>query len=137
MLTTSREVTIEWGDCDPAGIVFFPRYFAMFDWSTWCHFAKVGLAKQELVSAYGIVGCPLVDTGAKFSIPSRYGDVVRIETAITEFRRSSFTVRHRLMRGDALAVEATEARVWAGKDPQDPERIKGVPIPQEVIERFK
>ena len=22
---------IEWGECDPAGIVFYPRYFAMFD----------------------------------------------------------------------------------------------------------
>lgn len=137
MLTTRREVTIEWGDCDPAGIVFFPRYFAMFDWSTWTHFARVGLVKQEFVKTYGIVGCPLVDTGSKFMIPSRYGDVVHIDTAITEFRRSSFTVRHRLMRGDALAVEGTEVRVWAAQDPENHERIKATPIPQEVIDRFK
>src|SRR5690606_35284366 len=93
MLTTSREVTIEWGDCDPAGIVFFPRYFAMFDWSLWSHFAKVGLIKHEMVRHYGIVGCPMVDTSAKFLMPSKYGDVVHIETTITEFRRSSFLVR--------------------------------------------
>lgn len=31
MLTNRRTVRIEWGDCDPAGIVYFPRYFAIFD----------------------------------------------------------------------------------------------------------
>lgn len=30
MYVNRRRVTIEWGDCDPAGIVFYPRYFAMF-----------------------------------------------------------------------------------------------------------
>jgi acyl-CoA thioesterase FadM len=34
MFTHSRTVRIEWGDCDPAGIVFYPRYFAMFGHST-------------------------------------------------------------------------------------------------------
>ena len=27
MLTNIRTVRIEWGDCDPAGIIFYPRYF--------------------------------------------------------------------------------------------------------------
>ena len=31
MLTVTRTVRIEWGDCDPAGIVYFPRYFEYFD----------------------------------------------------------------------------------------------------------
>ena len=31
MQVYTRNARIEWGDCDPAGIVFFPRYFAMFD----------------------------------------------------------------------------------------------------------
>ncbi len=137
MLTTTREVTIEWGDCDPAGIVFYPRYFAMFDWSLWNHFARVGLVKHEMVRQYGIVGCPMVDTGSRFMVPSKYGDVVRIETTIPEFRRSSFRVLHRLMKGDTLAVEGTETRVWAAKDPDNPDRIKGVPIPEDVIARFR
>ena len=34
MASNARTVRIEWGDCDPAGIVFYPRYFAMFDHST-------------------------------------------------------------------------------------------------------
>ena len=39
MLVNRRAVAIEWGDCDPAGIVFYPRYFAMFDASTAALFA--------------------------------------------------------------------------------------------------
>ena len=31
MLTYTRNARIEWGDCDPAGIVFFPRYFEMLN----------------------------------------------------------------------------------------------------------
>jgi len=31
MLKNTHTQTIEWGDCDPAGIVFYPRYFAYFD----------------------------------------------------------------------------------------------------------
>ena len=36
MLTNIRNVRIEWCDCDPAGIIFYPRYFEMFDTSTTC-----------------------------------------------------------------------------------------------------
>ena len=32
--SNTRRLTIEWGHCDPAGIVFNPRYFEFFDWST-------------------------------------------------------------------------------------------------------
>lgn len=135
MLVNRREVEIEWGDCDAAGIVFYPRYFAMFDASTaYLLAAAIGMKKIEWTEHFGIVGIPMVDTGAKFMIPSRYGDVIAIETRATEIRRSSFSVEHRVFKGDALAIEAHETRVWAGKDPQDPSRIKGYPIPSEVVE---
>jgi hypothetical protein len=35
-----------------------------------------------------------------------------------------------------LAAEGTETRVWAGRDPDDPGKMKAKPIPQAVIERF-
>ncbi len=73
----------------------------------------------------------------KFIIPSRYGDVIRIETQATEIRRSSFDIQHRVYKGEALAIEARETRVWAGKDPDNAERIKGYPIPDEVVAALK
>jgi 4-hydroxybenzoyl-CoA thioesterase len=138
MFVNRRDVTIEWGDCDPAGIVFYPRYFAMFDASTAFLFkAALGYTKFEMLRRFDIVGIPMVDTGAKFSVPSKFGDVITIESQIAEFRRSSFNVSHRVFRaGGVLAIEAHETRVWAGKHPDDPDRIKGFPIPEEIVAKL-
>lgn len=134
MFTNARDLTIEWGQCDPAGIVFYPRYFEMFDASTAALFAAaLGMTKREMVARFDAVGFPMVDTRAKFHIPSAYGDKVRIESAVTDLRRSSFNVAHRILRGDALAVEGFETRVWVGRHPGDPARIKAQPIPDEVV----
>ena len=137
MLTSTRDIQIEWGDCDPAGIVFYPRYFAWFDACTAGHFAHAGLPKFEMLKTYDIVGIPMVDTRAKFILPSKFGDTVTVETRITEFRRSSFDVEHRLLKQGALAIEAYETRVWVGRHPDDPARIKAQAIPEEVIARFR
>jgi 4-hydroxybenzoyl-CoA thioesterase len=138
MLVNSRDVEIEWGDCDAAGIVFYPRYFAMFDGSTGYLLEKaLGMKKIAWTEKFGIVGIPMVDTGAKFIIPSRYGDVIRIESQASDIRRSSFDIAHRVYKGDALAIEAHETRVWAGRDPADATRIKGYAIPDEVVAALK
>lgn len=133
----ARTLSIEWGDCDPAGIVFYPRYFAMFDRSTTALFEHaLGMLKRDFTVRYGIIGYPMVDTRASFLAPSVYGDVVTIESSVTAFRRSSFDVCHRLLNGGALAVEGFETRVWAGSDPEHPRGLKSVPIPAEVTEKF-
>jgi 4-hydroxybenzoyl-CoA thioesterase len=69
-------------------------------------------------------------------VPSTFGDVVTIESSVAEIRRSSFRMLHRLLRGDTLAVEGTETRVWVGRDPADPDRLKGMPIPQDVVAKL-
>ncbi len=137
MLTNTRKVRIEWGDCDPAGIVYFPRYFVFFDNCTAAMFEAVGLPKPLLLEQYDIAGFPAVDVHANFKIPSRFGDDVTIETTIAEWGRSSFKVQHRLMKGTALAIEGFETRVWVGHDPDRPGGIKSRPIPTELIERFQ
>jgi 4-hydroxybenzoyl-CoA thioesterase len=62
--------------------------------------------------------------------------VVSLST-IPEWSRSSFQVHHRLMRGDELAVEGFEKRVWVAHDPVRPGGIKAKPLPLELFERFK
>jgi 4-hydroxybenzoyl-CoA thioesterase len=136
MLTNIRTILIEWGDCDPAGIVFYPRYFAWFDAATAALFAAAGLPIHKLFPDYGIAGMPMVDTRARFFEPARFGDEAHIESTIAEFRRSSFDVRHRLLRGDTLTVEGFETRVWTVWDPENLERLKAAPIPAEVIALF-
>ncbi len=135
MLVSQRTIQVEWGDCDPANIVFYPRYFAWFDASTAHHFKAAGLPKPELVRRYGVVGFPMVNTGAEFHAPSSYGDEVTIETRITRFGRASFEVEHRLMRDGALAVEAHEKRVLVAKS-DDGTGIRSFPIPDEIKALF-
>ena len=137
MMVYKRNTRIEWGDCDPAGIVFFPRYFAMFDSCTTALFTQaLGMSKYQFTRHYGFAGYPMVDTKARFIKPTKFGDDVVIETQITEFRRSSFNVQHRLSLDGALCVECLDTRVWVQRDGEDPEKIRAMPIPQEVIAKL-
>jgi 4-hydroxybenzoyl-CoA thioesterase len=137
MFTNKRPYRIEWQDCDPAGIVFYPRYFAMFDTSTTYLFEKaLGMRKRDFIKHYDFIGYPMVDTRAKFHIPGVFGDDVEIHTAITELGRSSFSIEHKLMKDGQVAVEGWEKRVWVGKDPANPERLKSKPLPPDVIEKL-
>ena len=137
MLTNTRLIRVQWGDCDPAGIVFYPRYFAIFDSSTTALFERaLGMTKFQFLKHYDSAGYPMVDTRARFLIPCRFGDDITIETQMTEAKRSSFNITHHLKKDGALAVEAFETRVWVGRDPADQSKIKSQPIPAEVIEKL-
>jgi 4-hydroxybenzoyl-CoA thioesterase len=132
-----RRFTIEWGDCDPAGIVFNSNFFVFFDSSTWDMFEKVlGVNRADIGKTYDMVGFPLVDVQGRFLKPAKFGELVEVESEVSEFRRSSFDVRHRLTVHGEAAAEGTETRVWAGLDPDNPGRIKAKPIPQSVIDAF-
>lgn len=132
MLTHFHVRSIEWGDCDPAGIVFHPRYLAYFDHATCLLFARAGFDLTTLQARFGVLGYPVVDLHSRFTTPCRFGDEVRIETRVAEFRNSSFDMHHRLYRGADLAVEATVTRVWAGPHPDDPQRLQARPVPEAV-----
>jgi 4-hydroxybenzoyl-CoA thioesterase len=138
MLKNFRSFRIEWGDCDPAGIVFYPRYFAMFDHSTTMLISVAsGLNKYDLLKTYNASGYPMVDTRAKFMIPTRFGDDVTIESTFTKIGRSSFDVAHKLVKDGKLCLEGVETRVWVGRDPTDPSKIRSAPIPENLAARFR
>ena len=136
MLINKRSIHIEWGDCDPLGIVYFPRYFEFFDACTNALFETAGMPKQELLRRYQIAGIPLVDAHARFLVASAFDDTVVVESQISKWGNSSFSVEHRLFKGHVLAVEGFEKRVWTVRAADDARGIKGQAIPQEVMERF-
>jgi 4-hydroxybenzoyl-CoA thioesterase len=137
MLINTRTTRIEWGDCDPAGIIFYVRYYEIFDASTTMLIERgLGMKKIDYLKAYGIVGHPLLETRARFRVPTRFGDEVAIESRLVTLGRSSFKIEHRLTHGDVLAAEGFETRVWAVRDPADPKRIKSQPMPAEVVARL-
>lgn len=135
--TFRRQLTVEWGHCDPAGIVFNSRFFEYFDTSSWFLFeAALGVAPHELAGTFDIVGISLVDARANFLKPVKFGDVIEIASRVSEFRRSSFDIEHRITIAGELAVEGSESRVWTAGDKDDPHRISAAPIPAKVIAKF-
>ena len=132
-----RQLTVEWGHCDPAGIVFNPRFFEMFDASSWLLFeAVLGVKPQELAKKYSIIGVPLVDARANFLKPARFGDAIEIASRVSEFHRSSFDIEHHLSVNGEIAVEGRETRVWAVLDKADPNKFATKAIPHDVIAKF-
>lgn len=133
----SREYRIEWGQCDPAGIVFAPRYMDMFAESSILLFEAAGLPKKrDMLREMGVAGFPLVDLSARFLRPASYGDVVTIEADAPIFGNSSFTIAHRIRLGEALCVEGTEKRVWTIRAQGTPGGLKAAPVPEDVRARF-
>ena len=134
--SNTRTVRIEWGDCDPAGIIFYPRYFEIFDASTAALFERaLGMTKFAMFKTLPFAGFPLVRTQAKFIKPTRFGDDVTVETTV-KFGRSSFDIDHRLSLKGELCVECSETRVWTVRDAATG-ALKAHPVPDEVLAKFR
>ena len=71
-----------------------------------------------------------------FIAPVKFGDRIEIPSIVTEFRRSSFDVEHRISNQGQIAAEGNETRVWVGRNPDNPAQLQSQPIPAAVIERF-
>ena len=133
--SNTRTVHIEWGQCDPAGIVFYPRYFEIFDASTSALFERaLGITKFEMIKTTEFTGWPMVQTQARFIRPTRFGDDVTVETSI-KFGRASFEIEHKLRLNGELCVECTEKRVWTRRDANG--ALKSLPIPEDVLAKFR
>jgi 4-hydroxybenzoyl-CoA thioesterase len=139
MVINTRSIRVQWGDCDPAGIVFYPRYFEWFDASTILLFEKAtGLTKIKMLEKYNGAGLALLEARAVFKIASQYGEDLSVETRVTEFRRSSFFVHHKVAKSDGvLALEGFETRLWTARDPDDRNRLRSAPMPPEILAAFQ
>ena len=133
--TNSLVRRIEWGDCDPARIVFNPRFFAFFDDATSMLIEAAGWPLAKAMADLGIIGWPLVATRAEFRTPCAHGDRVAITSRFVDVRRSSFDVAHVLEKDGAVCAEGFETRVWTRRDPGTG-RLGSTPIPERVRASF-
>ena len=104
----AREVLVRFGDCDPAGIVFYPRYFEMFNnlVEDWCAHG-LGTSFRELHQKRGL-GLPTISIQTDFVAPSRLGDMLRAELQVEKLGGASLTVAITLMGEDgAVRVRAS------------------------------
>jgi 4-hydroxybenzoyl-CoA thioesterase len=130
------EITVEWGDCDPAGIVYYPSYFRWLDQATFRLFLAAGLKRDDLSGGQWKEGTPLVAAECAFRRPSQHGEMLTIESRVEKLGRSSFTIRH-VFRDSAgqVAAEGSETRIWARKD-GDARSLRAVAIPEDVKKKL-
>ena len=123
------EIQVNWGDCDAAGIIFYPNYFRWFDECTQALLRSVGVGQRSLRDEFDIVGTAAVDASARFTAPVSYGDVLMATSFVERWGTSSFTVYHRFDRkARKMAVEGREVRIWAKRDADG--RLRAEPIPE-------
>lgn len=126
-------VNVEFGDCDPAGIVFFPNFFRWYDASSRNFFRACGVpAWRDTEKSHGIIGTPVVDIGSRFIQPATYGDKVEVHTSVVEWNAKTFVMLHQLQRDGVLLSEGRDTRVFAIRHPDDATRIKAIPIPEDI-----
>lgn len=93
------EISVEWGDTDAGGLIYYPRFF---------HFTVIGLNDYfspavdggYLMEAYRKQGyvLPAVETAASFQSPLRAGDDIAVETTVTHAGETSLGVAFEIVR---------------------------------------
>ena len=122
-------VDVQFGDCDPAGIVFFPNFSRWMDAASHNYFTQCGLppwhAMTELPQC---IGAPLLEIHTRFHTPATYGERIDVHTVTEEWRGKVFIQRHRIVRGDTLICEGRETRALCIREADG--RLKAVPVPE-------
>jgi 4-hydroxybenzoyl-CoA thioesterase len=126
-------VNVQFGDCDPAGIVFFPNFSRWMDEASLAFFMAQGVPPwRELVKTRGIIGTPLLEIHTRFMRPATYGETIHVHTTVEEWAAKTFKHRHVVQRGDTVLCEGTEVRAFCIRDPENPERIKAIAVPEDI-----
>ncbi len=111
-----RTIPIEFNHCDPAGIVFYPRYFEMTNSVTENFFAdRVGRSYAQMTMRDGN-GVPTVKIDANFRAPSRLGDRLEFTLQVLRVGRSSVTLEIAARLGEELRMEAELTLVWVSPE---------------------
>jgi 4-hydroxybenzoyl-CoA thioesterase len=126
-------LSVEFGHCDPSGIVYNPNYFIWFDFSVHALLATAGISLKALITEFGIDAIPVVEYNTKFLAPARWGDQLTIESTIVALHRCAFDIQHRVSNGEVLAAECVETRVCTAVDPQQG-RVRARALPEKLVE---
>jgi 4-hydroxybenzoyl-CoA thioesterase len=122
---------VQWGDCDPAGIIFYPTYFKWMDSASWALVAAAGYAAKRMRAEH--VAMPLVSANCQFEHPAAQGDRCEVRSRIARFGGKSFVVAHEIVRDDGTVLaRGTETRVW-GRHVNGPGTpLRGEAIPEDL-----
>ena len=128
-----HRVDVQFGDCDPAGIVFFPNFSKWMDQASLSFFMAHGVPPwRELVKTRGIIGTPLLEIHTRFIRPATYGQTIEVHTTVEAWAAKTFRHRHVITRDGTVLCEGTETRAFCTRHPEDPDRIQAIPVPEDI-----
>jgi len=130
------EIRVRWSESDPAGIAFYPRFFEWFDIACGALFDSLGLPWQVLFPARGIVGVPIVESGARFVSPVRWGDTMSVTASVAWVKDKMFRVDYDVRVGARHCASGFEVRAWVGRPASPEEPLRALPIPPDVSARL-
>ena len=136
--TVTHTVHVEFGDCDPAGIVWFPNFFRWIDAASRNFFTQCGVPRwEETTRTLGVIGTPLVDTHSRFLKTASYGDTLAVHVMVKEWRDKSFVQTYRVTREgigreDDLIMECEEVRIFAATRDDGKNGIRAVTVPASI-----
>lgn len=126
-MSYTKIIPIEFNHCDPAGIVFYPRYFEMTNSVVENFFEQAvgySFARMHLDGAGN--GTPTVSIQCDFSAPSRLGEKLPFTLVVTAVGRSSLGVTITAALAGQLRLQAKITLVWiaAGRSAPWPDEIR-------------
>lgn len=125
---------IEWGDCDPAGIVFYPNYFRWMD-STYHTFTRaIGFDQNSLPQDHGLFATPLIESTCRFLAPARFYQELQITPRVSRMGTSGLTVTYHFTIGEKPVAEGSEIRAFVTRDG---DAIVKAPIPDPIRARLE
>jgi YbgC/YbaW family acyl-CoA thioester hydrolase len=136
-VTHTTSIRVRWGDTDPAGIVFYPRFFEWYDLGTETLFESLGLPWPELFPRYRMAGVPIVESGSNFLHSVRYGETITIRSSVAWVKEKTFRMEHEISVGDTVCAHGFEVRAWVVQPERPGERRRAAPIPDEVARRLR
>jgi 4-hydroxybenzoyl-CoA thioesterase len=127
---------IRFGDCDPAGIVYFPRFFDFFHQAmeTWFP-AHLGFGYDEFVRGRKL-GFPAVHTEADFERPCRFGERIEIHQRVTKLGRSSIEFAYEVHGEGGRRATGRSVCVVMDLDESSSEHGRAVELPAELRTRI-
>ena len=120
---------VAWGECDPAGIVFYPTYFKWADFGMHKLMDGAGVGQRVQGPKFGMVGASLVSATCDFRRPVTFGDRIDHRVKVVEWTERSFRVEHTFTSSGELAAQAHEIRVCLARDAAG--RVSSLAIPQD------
>ncbi len=108
--TTQRKVRFQ--HCDPAGIVFYPRYFEMINSVVEDWFEEVVQRDFNQLHVESGTGVPTAAIDTQFHAPSRLGERLTFELAVQAVGRSSLTLQIIAYCGDQKRLTSRSTLVY-------------------------